>query len=198
MKAAFPNIDRVALKSAQSKLLLVRRICAHLLQSESVPCKVEAYEDLARLAMREYHVLRRMLLSQAAQRSLSARHPFLQKRRAKQLGRSRIRFNSLAITMLWSLRHQGATWTRIAKSMHLSRTTLYHQLKSRPEVKPDNVRNAPDYSALEDLIRRFTAEHPNSGERIILGHVRAELGWVRRQTVRDIIRLVDPVGVGLR
>ena len=51
---------------------------------------------------------------------------------------------------------------------------------------------------LKDLLRRIRREHPNIGQTMIMGLIRAQGYRVSRARVRDAIQQIDPLSTTLR
>ena len=89
------------------------------------------------------------------------------------------------------LRVLGFSWTRIAKMLHMSRKTLYRRLEGSDLMGYTDI---PDQE-LDALIQSYKETHPNDGEAMITGHLRACQVYIPRSRIREAIHRVDPMGV---
>lgn len=95
------------------------------------------------------------------------------------------------------LRSLRFSWTKIAEFLKVSRSTLYRRLEE------DGFNRMTTYTSITDTELDFTIHeikrnHPNDGERMIIGHL-CRLGInVPRSRVRSSIHRIDPVNVTLR
>ena len=95
------------------------------------------------------------------------------------------------------LRGMRFSWTKIAEILGISRSTLYRRLEQ------DGIDRRLSYSEISDIeldevMVTIKLNHPNDGERMIIGHLH-RLGVVLpRARIRASIHRVDPVNTALR
>ena len=95
------------------------------------------------------------------------------------------------------LRNLRFSWTKIAEFLKVSRSTLYRRLEEGGFNRMTTSASITD-AELDFTIREIKRNHPNDGERMIIGHL-CRLGInVPRSRVRSSIHRVDPVNVILR
>lgn len=87
----------------------------------------------------------------------------------------------------------GYTVTRIAETCGLSRSALYNRMNEL------GIHNSNQYSdinnnTLDGAICRIKHNHPNCGEVMVMGHLRAQGINVQRHRVCEAIQRVDPEG----
>ncbi len=92
------------------------------------------------------------------------------------------------------LRSFGFTWTRIADILQISRSTLYRRLEEEGISSEARFSNISDV----DEIRDVKMNHPNDGERMVIGHLRQKNICVPRSRARASIHRVDPINTQLR
>lgn len=85
----------------------------------------------------------------------------------------------------------GYTWSEIASSLQVSRTTLWRRLK---EVDYD-VQKYSDIcdDELDSILRQLQRDHPNCGQLLLLGYLREKGVVVQRQRLRESIARTDPI-----
>ena len=93
------------------------------------------------------------------------------------------------------LRKLGLSWTIIAERLNISRQTLYRQLEGEPNLAGYTLISDQE---LDACIRSYVSDHPNDGERMIIGHLRSQEIFVQRSRIRQSIHRVDPAGVAER
>ena len=93
------------------------------------------------------------------------------------------------------LRKLGLSWTRIADKMNVSRQTLYRHLEGDSSL---TGYTAISEQELDGLIAPYISDHPNDGERMIIGYLRSCQVNVQRSRIRESIHRVDPNGVAER
>ena len=108
-------------------------------------------------------------------------------------GRPRFTIRREQILYLLSL---GFSWTNIASLLGVSRMTLYRR-RAEFNLLTDPVRTLND-EELKDLLRDIRREHPNLGQTMMLGLVRARGYYVSRARLRDAVRDIDPLSSALR
>ena len=74
--------------------------------------------------------------------------------------------------------------------------TIYHR-RAEYDLLADPVNVLSD-NELKDLLRRIRREHPNIGQAMIMGLIRAQGYHVSRARVRDAIHQTDPLSTALR
>ena len=110
-----------------------------------------------------------------------------------QRGRPRFDVQREQLLFLASL---GFSWTSIASILGVIRMTVYRR-RAEYNLLADPVNTLND-SELEDLLRRIRGEHPNIGETMIMGLIRAQGYQVSRVRVRDTLQQIDPLSTALR
>ena len=90
----------------------------------------------------------------------------------------------------------GFSWTSIASLLGVSRMTVYRR-RVEYGLLADPVSTLND-NELKDLLRRIRREHPNIGQTMIMGLIRAQGYHVSRARVRDAIQQIDPLSTALR
>ena len=111
------------------------------------------------------------------------------------VGRPRLVLNLVQVEFLRTWRF---SWTRIAFTLCISRTTLWRRLKEAGyEFGNDKFTNVSD-EELGEEIKSIKENFPECGERMVIGILRSKGFFVPRHRVRDIIRDHDPVSVLLR
>ena len=103
------------------------------------------------------------------------------------VGRPLLSVDMYEVEFLRSLRF---TWTDIASLLGVSRSTLYRRITIA------NLTNQ-NYSTLSDceldsIICRLKADHPNDGEVLISGHLKARRIFIQRSRLRASIHRIDP------
>lgn len=89
------------------------------------------------------------------------------------------------------LRAIGLPWTNIARTLNVSRRTLYRRLEDTTLLGQHDITN----SELDTLIENYKSSHPSDGESMIIGHLRGIGLHVSRARIRASIHRVDPSGV---
>ena len=77
----------------------------------------------------------------------------------------------------------------------MSRQTLYRRIGDSNLAGYTNIISNQE---LDSVISVYLANHPNDGERMVIGHLRSSEIFVQRSCVRDSIHRVDPSGVAER
>ena len=95
------------------------------------------------------------------------------------------------------LRNLRFSWTRIASILGVSRSTLYRKLND------EGISQDLYYSDISDLdldrqIQIIKRDHPNDGERLIIGHLLSRRIIVQRSRIRASIHRIDPVNTAIR
>ena len=86
----------------------------------------------------------------------------------------------------------GFSVVQISQMLNVSRPTVYRIMndtgifRSYTEI---------DEASLDNIVREIKSEHPNAGEVMVTGHLRAKGFHIQRQKIRDSIHRVDPDGV---
>ena len=109
--------------------------------------------------------------------------------------RGRPRFNIQREQLLY-LSSLGFSWTSIASLVGVSRMTLYRR-RAELNFLADPVHTLNN-EELEHLLTEIRREHPNLGQTMMLGLVRAQGYYVSRARLRDAIRRIDPLNTALR
>lgn len=92
------------------------------------------------------------------------------------------------------LRILGFSCTRIAELLNISRRTLYRRLEDSDIVGFTNI----TAQELDSIILAYKLDHPNDGEVMVIGHLRACQIHVPRSEIRSAIHRVDSAGVSAR
>lgn len=109
-------------------------------------------------------------------------------------GRPRI---EVAIEDIEFLRNLRFSWTRIAKILEISRSTLYRRLEDEGLARQLTFTNITD-NDLDREVERIKRMHPNDGERLMIGHLTQRNIIVPRAKLRASIHRIDPVNTALR
>ena len=95
------------------------------------------------------------------------------------------------------LRSLRFSWTRIAKVLGISRSTLYRRLGEEGLSRDATFTNITD-AELDHKIQTIKRTHPNDGERMMISHLLRAGIIVQRARIRASIHCVDPVNTALR
>ena len=87
-------------------------------------------------------------------------------------------------------------WESIAKIFGIHRTTVWRKLNDCDFYAESNV--SLSNGELDNLIKSIKNEHPFSGERIIIGILRAKGVLVQRWKIRESIHRTDPINAAIR
>ncbi len=87
------------------------------------------------------------------------------------------------------LRALSFSWTKISRLLGVSRQTLYRRLEEYGIPSSDQTESSP--AQLDETMKEITRSHPNDGEVMIQGHLRALGIRVPRFLVRASIHRVD-------
>lgn len=108
-------------------------------------------------------------------------------------GRPRFEVSSDQIEYLRSL---CFSWTDISSLLGISRMTLYRR---RQEFGLGRDTGATlDAESLKRVLREVRREHPDIGEKMMIGRLRSMGYYVSRARVREAIRETDPINTALR
>ena len=89
------------------------------------------------------------------------------------------------------------SWTKIARLLEVSRSTLYRRLDDEGVSRDTTFSDISD-ADLDDRIISIKQLYPNHGERMIIGHLLNTGIIVQRARIRASIHRVDPVNTALR
>ena len=170
---------------------------------ESAPNTGIQFSDDERGALREYFTSVSELLGSVSSYSLQWEHhidhlhatnnaysvPAIVSR-----GRGRPRFE-ISRDQLEYLSSLNFTWTEISSILGVSRMTVYRR---RQEFGLLEVGERISNGDLHLLLREMRTNHPDMGEVMVLGRIRAMGFTVSRVRVRQGIRETDPLNVALR
>ena len=92
------------------------------------------------------------------------------------------------------LRKLGFPWVKISEMLHISRSTLYRRLEGTDLIGFSEITDME----LDSVISVYKATHPNDGEVMVIGHLRANEINLPRERIRKSIHRVDPLGVSER
>ena len=95
------------------------------------------------------------------------------------------------------LRGLNFKWTKISDILGVSRSTLYRRLDEAGVSQQCRYTNITD-EQLDRVMLHIKENHPNDGEKIMIGHLHREGICVQRWRVRASIHRVDPVNTALR
>ena len=95
------------------------------------------------------------------------------------------------------LRSLRLSYTKIASFLEVSRSTIYRRLQENG-ISRDSKYSTISDSQLDSVIVNIKLDHPNDGERLIIGHLAARSILVPRVRVRAAIHRVDPDSTALR
>ena len=116
--------------------------------------------------------------------------------RSGLIGRPRLAVNLVQVEFLRSWRF---SWTRIAFTLCISRTTLWRRLKGAGyDFSTDGRFTEIPEDSLKQEILAIKENFPECGERMVIGCLRSKGIFVPRHRVRDIVREHDPIAVLLR
>ena len=90
------------------------------------------------------------------------------------------------------LRKLGFSWVKIAEKLNVSRQTLYRRLEGDTDLIGYTVIADQE---LDSVISAYLINHPNDGERMVIGHLRSREIFVTRYRIRESIHRIDPSGV---
>ena len=125
----------------------------------------------------------------------SSRIPEVLVHRSGFVGRPRVVLNLVQVEFLRSWRF---SWTRIAYTLCISRTTLWRRLKEAGyDFSIDGWFTQISDDSLIKEIKRIKGTFPNCGERMVIVCLRSNGIHVPRHRVREIIRIQDPIAVFL-
>ena len=126
----------------------------------------------------------------------SSRIPEVLVHRSGFVGRPWVVLNLVQVQLLRSWRF---SWTRIAYTLCISRTTLWRLLKEAGyDFSIDGRFTQISDDSLIKEIERIKETFPDCGERMVIGCLRSNGIHVARHRVRGIIRVQDPIAVLLR
>lgn len=89
------------------------------------------------------------------------------------------------------------TWTQISEILGVSRLTIYKKLKEYGISMHTTYTNITN-EELDQQVGAIKVAHPNDGERLIIGHLRACGIFVSRSRIRAAIHRTDPLNVYIR
>ena len=95
------------------------------------------------------------------------------------------------------LRRFNFTWCQIAEILGVSRSTLYRRIEEEGMSGDLSFTNISD-AELDHRVEAIKRQHPNDGERLMIGHLRSHNVFVPRSRLRASIHRVDPVNTALR
>ena len=104
--------------------------------------------------------------------------------------------STVTIDEILEMRSLHYKWNKIASMLGISRATLYRRLEENGISSQDG--SMLDDDELDDVMRAIKRDHPNDGERLVCGHLRARGLKVPRQAVRDSIHRTDHENVVAR
>lgn len=110
------------------------------------------------------------------------------------IGRPRL---SVCMEDVEYLRELRFSWTSIAKILDVSRSTLYRRLDEEGISRQLTYTDISNLE-LDAVVRDIKHAHPNSGERLLIGHLAQQNIIVPRFRVRASIHRVDPINTALR
>lgn len=86
----------------------------------------------------------------------------------------------------------GFSVVQIAKMLNVSRPTVYRIMNDAGITRSYTT---IDDEGLDNIVRQIKSEHPNAGEVMVMGHLRAKGFRLQRGRVRSSIHRVDPDGI---
>uniref|UniRef100_A0A8C2BPP5 Integrase catalytic domain-containing protein n=1 Tax=Cyprinus carpio TaxID=7962 RepID=A0A8C2BPP5_CYPCA len=112
----------------------------------------------------------------------------------KAVGRPRY---FIPVDALESYLHAGLSVSNISALFGVGERTIWRRMADR------GIRVSDSYSTVEDreldvTVREILSGHPNTGYKMMLGHLRARGIRVQRRRVKDSMHRVDPQGVMMR
>lgn len=108
-------------------------------------------------------------------------------------GRPRFEVSSEQIEYLHSL---CFSWTDIASLLGVSRMTLYRRRQEFGLLSDQSA--TLDNDSLKRVLSELRQEHPDIGEKMVIGRLRSMGYRVCRARVREVIRETDPINTALR
>ena len=90
------------------------------------------------------------------------------------------------------------TW-RMARLFDVSLATIHRRLKDfNAYVSVSHSFSNIDNNQLDNIILDIKQQHPNSGYRMVLCHLRSRGSFIQHTRVRESMRRVDPKGTVMR
>lgn len=89
----------------------------------------------------------------------------------------------------------GFSQTKIANLLGVSRTTLWRRMR---ELHIERQYDAISDQALDDMATDYRREHPYTGEKELIGHLRSCELHIQRFRIRESIHRTDPINTALR
>ena len=100
---------------------------------------------------------------------------------------------NIDITTVQSLRRLNYTWSKVARILKISRSTLYRKL-DKAGISPSD-KTPLSSQQIDEMILRIKANHPNDDEVLIQGHLIGMGIRITRRALRESIHRVDHAGV---
>ena len=91
------------------------------------------------------------------------------------------------------LRQLRFSWTKISEILGISHSTLYRRLQEEGVTYSDS-----SDTAIDTLVEQIKQQHPNDGERLMIGHLFSCGISVPRVHLHASIHRVDPINTALR
>lgn len=113
---------------------------------------------------------------------------------SSNIGRPKL---EISIEEIEYLRGMRFSWTKIAEVLGISRSTLYRKLEEEGLSSSLTYTDISDRN-LDRVLLEIKSNHPNDGERLIIGHLAQRSITVPRSRIRAAIHRVDPVNTALR
>ena len=95
------------------------------------------------------------------------------------------------------LRGLRFSWTKIAKILEISRSTLYRRLEQEGISQSTVYTDISDVD-LDRVIASIKQTHPNDGERMMTGHLTTRGIIVPRARMRASVHRIDPINTAIR
>ncbi|XP_076828054.1 uncharacterized protein LOC143474472 isoform X2 [Brachyhypopomus gauderio] len=93
--------------------------------------------------------------------------------------------------------HMGLTAGQIASVFGVSERTIRRRM-AQNGLRVGDLYSSVDDNDLDAMVRDILLHHPNSGYKLMVGHLNARGIYIQRQRVQDAMRRVDEHGVAFR
>ncbi len=95
------------------------------------------------------------------------------------------------------LRNMRFSYTKIAEILGISRSTLYRRIEEEGGVTMNKYTQISDI-ILDNVVTEIKRNHPNDGERLMIGHLASHNIHIPRTRIRASIHRIDPEGTAMR
>ncbi|XP_038131930.1 uncharacterized protein LOC119777188 isoform X2 [Cyprinodon tularosa] len=104
----------------------------------------------------------------------------------------------LPVDALEALLHASLPVGAIAKLFGVSERTVHRRMAENDIRVSDLLFSNIDHSELDAVVREILRCHPNTGYKMMLGHLNAQGIQIQRSRVQESMRCVDQEGVSMR